>query len=402
MPALRRGDSTSKDNLNVFLYDNRGHLKDPYTITFSLYDMVCGQPVLIGAADRLPIKFDIGSYFAPWMIPNTESVGLHKIIWKIKDTATTADFATYTEEFDVVDRLTIVNEDYPEPIKRLIEKLRIKLRDIQPDRDYAFAPPTPENEIAGFTETKRFRWPDLQLVNHIEDASNYVNLYPPATDFDLLTYPRAWEPLMLLEAQVYALNDLAILWAGEEFNYALSGISLDLRRSDKFMSLANQIQTMVDKQLEMAKKRVLCTVGLRQDRYTYSRGASMGPWCLRACSSVWDNDNNQAISIEEAYKRGIKHSYSMDLTTNKLICNDVINIWRNGIQELFKMTLANDYEIYCTKAHKFFNKDKDEIKLEDLTTGDSIYVKNGQNIELVEIKNKEYFGEDETYDMEMK
>jgi len=69
MPALRRGDSTSKDNLNVFVYDRNGHLKDPYSISFSLYDLSCNTETLIGAADRLPIKFDICSFFAPWSIP---------------------------------------------------------------------------------------------------------------------------------------------------------------------------------------------------------------------------------------------------------------------------------------------------------------------------------------------
>jgi len=277
MPVLRRGDSTSKDNLNIFIYDRNGHLKDPYNIKFSLYDLSCGVDTLIGQENRDPIKFDIGSFFAPWTIPELEPVGLHKVVWKIKETATSKE-TIHNEEFDVVDRLTVVNEEYPEEIKRLIQKLRIKLRDIHPDRDYHFAPPSSEQEIAGFTETRGYRWPDQQLVNHLEDASNYVNLFPPATDYNLMNYPRAWESLMLLEAQVYALYDLSILWAGEEFNYALAGINLDLRRSDKFSSLARELEGMVDKRLEIAKKRILCTVGLRQDRYTYSRGASLGPW----------------------------------------------------------------------------------------------------------------------------
>jgi len=296
MPALRRGDSTTKDNLNIFIYDRNGHLKDPYSITFSLYDLSCDTETLIGAADRLPIKFDIGSYFAPWTIPEEESVSLHKIVWKIRETAT-SDETTHNEEFDVVDRLTVINEDYPEPIKRHIQKLRVKLRDIHPDRDYHFAPPSSEQEIAGFTETRGYRWPDQQLVNHLEDAANYINLYPPATDYELLTFPRAWEPLMLLEAQAYALYDLAILWAGEEFNYALAGISLDLRRSDKFSALARDVESLVDKRLEMAKKRILCTVGLRQDRYTYSRGASLGPWTTGQNIRRWTGSRFNRIQI---------------------------------------------------------------------------------------------------------
>lgn len=148
MPALRRGDSTTKDNLNIFIYDRNGHLKDPYSITFDLYDLSCGQQTIIGAPDRLPIKFAVGSYFAPWTIPELERIGPHKIIWKIKETAIST-VENHAEEFDIVSRLTVVNEDYPEQIKRLIEKLRVKLRDIHPDRDYHFSPPNSEQTIAG-------------------------------------------------------------------------------------------------------------------------------------------------------------------------------------------------------------------------------------------------------------
>jgi hypothetical protein len=277
MNALRRGDTTTKDNLNIFIYDRNNNLKDPYSIVFDLYDSTSGTDVLIGSSNRIPIKFAVGSYYAPWVITPDESIGKHKIVWKLKESPTST-LISNTEEFDVVSRLTVINEEYPEAIQRLIHKLRVKLRDVNPDRDYHFSPPSSEQEIAGFTETRGYRWVDDQLVNHLEDASNYVNLYPPATEYNLLSYPSAWEPLMLLEAQAYALYDLATLWAQEEFNYSLAGVSLDLRRSDKYSGLANQLESMVDKRLEMAKKRILCTVGLRQDRYTYSRGAALGPW----------------------------------------------------------------------------------------------------------------------------
>jgi hypothetical protein len=296
MNALRRGDTTTKDNLNVFVYDRNGNLKDPYSVTFDLYDSTTGTDVLIGGADRPPIKFAIGSYFAPWKVPDEENMGRHKIVWKVKESPTIAT-VTSTEEFDIVSKLTVIDEEYPETIKRLIHKLRVKLRDVNPDRDYHFAPPSSEQEIAGFTESRGYRWPDDQLANHLEDASNYVNLFPPATDYALATYPSAWEPLMLLEAQVYALYDLAIMWANEEFDYSLAGVSLDIRRSDKYSGFANQLQAMVDKQLEMAKKRILCTVGLRQDRYTYSRGAALGPWTSGQNIKRWSSTRFNRIMI---------------------------------------------------------------------------------------------------------
>jgi hypothetical protein len=267
----------------------------------------------------------------------------------------------------------------------------------------SFSPPSSEQEIAGFTETRGYKWPDDQLANHLEDASNYINLWPPATEYELMSFPAAWEPLMLMEAQVYALYDLAILWAGEEFNYSLAGVSLDIRRSDKYSGLANQMQSTIDKQLEMAKKRVKCIVGLRQDRYTYSRGASLGPWCIRACSRVRDTNLNQDITIEEAYNKKMTHSLSMDLATNKLFVNDVMAIWSNGKQDLYKIKLSKDYEIECTKTHKFFYDDNSEVMLQDLDLNEKIWVKNNKNVlKLAKIIDIDYSGKFETYDLQMR
>jgi|GEM_PF-1387240 len=401
MNALRRGDTTTKDNLNVFIYDKAGALKDPYSISFDLFDSTSGSDVLIGGADRPPIKFAIGSYFAPWQIPDDESLGIHKIVWKIRETAT-SDIVSSVEQFEIVSRLTVMSEEYPESVKRLIHKLRVKLRDINPDRDYHFAPPSSEQEIAGFTETRGYKWADEQLVNHLEDATNYVNLWPPATDYTLTTYPSAWEPLMLLEAQVYALYDLAILWAAEEFNYSLAGVSLDIRRSDKYSGIANQMQSMVDKRLEMAKKRIKCIVGLRQDRYTYSRGAALGPWCTHACSIVYNiNDNSEEkITIEDAYNKKIKYSYSMDEKTGILFKNKVKAIWSNGIQELYTLSVDNK-NIRCTNTHRFFDENFENIQLKDLICGQKIWIKNDNILTLSAIKDIQYFGKHNTYDLEM-
>jgi len=292
MPALRRGDSTSKDNLNVFVYNRNGQLQDPYSITFNLYDSTSGSDVLIAPADRVPIKFAVGSFYAPWKVDNDENIGPHKIVWKVRETAA-SDEVSHTELFEIVSRLTVIDEDYPEPIKRLLHKLRIRLRDANPDRDFHFSPPSSSDTIAGFTETRGYKWPDEQLVNHLEDAANYVNLIPPATDYELIDYPRPWEPLLLMEAQVYALYDLSILWAGEEFSYSLGGVSLEIQKSDKYANLANRMQDMVDKRIEEAKKRILITKGLRQSRHTYARGAALGPWSSGQNIRRWTGERSR-------------------------------------------------------------------------------------------------------------
>lgn len=142
----------------------------------------------------------------------------------------------------------------------------------------SFAPPSSDVTIAGFTKCRGYRWPDEQLANHLVQAVNYLNLYAPISCFDLCTLPCLLEDLVLRQAMVYSFIDLASLWISEEFNYSLNGINLDISRSDKYMSLANQIQDQNNALLERSKLPLMRAMkGLRQSPYTFSRGAALGP-----------------------------------------------------------------------------------------------------------------------------
>lgn len=286
MPSVKQAQQLSKDELNAFFYLG-GALSDPYSVTYTLYDSTTGTDEVIGLPERTPIKFSVGSYYAPWTVPEDEPTGLHKILWKYRETATST-VKERNEEFDVVPLCTALEQTYPEFILYLIKNLRVKLRDIDPDRDYHFAPPESETNIHGFTKTRGYRWPDEQLYFHLVQAANYINLIPPDTDFVLTNYPAEWQPLLLLQAMVYALWDLAILWIHEEFNYSLNGISLDISRSDKYSSAASSMQDQVNQGIENGKQRIHIIKGLRQSRYIFGYGAGfLGPWTTGITVKRW-------------------------------------------------------------------------------------------------------------------
>lgn len=276
MPSLKQGQALTKDDLNVYLYIG-GSLSDPYWITYTLFDSTSGTDEIIGLPERVPIKFGAGSYFAQWTVPDDEPVGLHKIRWKYKESATSIEKQD-VEEFQIIPLCAGIGLVYPIDIMYLIQHLRNKLRDANPDRDYHFASPEKEGTIAGFTRSRGFRWTDDSLYMHLVQANNYMNLIPPDTNFPLEAVPAPWQPLLLLQAMSYALYDLAILWINEEFSYSLNGISLDIQRSDKYMNVAQTLQSQVDTQLAEAKRRLHYTIGLRQNKYTMSYGGFFGPW----------------------------------------------------------------------------------------------------------------------------
>jgi len=276
MPTLKRGQTVTKDDLNVYFYVG-GSLSDPFNVTYTLIDSTSGVDEIIGLPRRSPQKFATGSFWAPWTVPDDEPLGLHKIKWFYKETANSEELID-TEEFEIVSECTAMKQEFPDFIKYLIQQLRIKLRDVNPDRDYHFASPSSEETIASFTRTRGYRWPDEQLYGHLIQAANYINLMPPDTSFSLENYPAVWQPILLQQAMVYALWDLAILWIGEEFNYSLNGISLDIDKSSKYQGAADSLQSSLDNSIEKAKARVHIIKGLAQSRFTFGRGAALGPW----------------------------------------------------------------------------------------------------------------------------
>lgn len=276
MASLKQGQPLTKDDLNVYFYVG-GNLSDPYWVTYTLYDSTSGTDEVIGLPDRLPLKFGVGSYFAKWTVPDDEPVGLHKIRWKYKETSG-SQIKEDVEEFQIIPLCSGVGLVYPVEIMYLIQHLRNKLRDINPDKDYSFSPPSKEATIAGFTKTRGYRWSDDSLYMHLVQACNYLNLIPPDTSFNLVSVPAPWQPLLLLQAMSYALYDLAILWINEEFTYNLNGYSLDIMRSDKYMNVAQTLQSQVDTQMTDAKRRLHYTIGLRQSRYTLTYGGFFGPF----------------------------------------------------------------------------------------------------------------------------
>lgn len=295
MPSLKQGQTTTKEDLNVFFYVN-GSLSDPFTVSYTLFDSSTGTDEVIGLPNRFPIKFGIGSFFAPWTIPDDEPAGVHKIKWEYKEDAT-SETKIDIEEFNIVSECSAFAQTFPDFIVYLIQQLRAKLRDINPDRDYHFSPPEKEQTIAGFTRTRGYRWPDEQLYFHLIQAANWINLIPPDTDFRLENYPAVWQPMLLLQAMVYALWDLSILWINEEFSYSLNGISLDISKSDKYQSAASSIQDQVNTQLEIAKTRIHIIKGLAQSRFIFGRGAALGPWTGGQSIRRWVLSNATGIRL---------------------------------------------------------------------------------------------------------
>ena len=281
--AFMRGQQIGRTDLNIFL-DNSGRAVDAAEITYAIYDFTTGQEALVGSAQRAPAHPSVGEYYASVLIPRDANLGAYRIRWAFRDTLGGPQ-RTVTQEFEVIDRETKIEEPFSHIERDLVHRLRTHLRDQNPDRNYHFRPPTHEDTISQFNRVFGFVWEDHELLQCLESAMDMIISAPPRTPFvnldQMMNSKREWRTLLLTGAMIYALQQLQINWVQEEFSYSIGGVSLDLDKSSKFESAKQGASELFDKQLEKAKATVKFTKGLQQPKYGTGIRSAFGPFTAR-------------------------------------------------------------------------------------------------------------------------
>ena len=111
---------------------------DPYYIRYSLFDYTTGIEVLIGNPDQIPATTGVGQYYVGLTIPLDANIGDWIVRWHFNETV-------FTPLIEVVQEFTVVTKDIKSSIAQsttqetLLRRLRIILRDNNPDRNYSVA-----------------------------------------------------------------------------------------------------------------------------------------------------------------------------------------------------------------------------------------------------------------------
>lgn len=217
------GQTLQRGDLEIKFQDAGGDPVNVYQITYALYyvDPNTQAEILIGSATRIPINPQVGEYYAALMIPPSANVGSYRIRWSIMDTAGAA-LRTVVMQFSVVEKgAQIVT--YSSERARLIRRLRILLRDQNPDKFYHFRPPEHEGRIGQFNRVFGQIWEDEELNEYLETALDWWNMMPPRTRElcsleQLLSTEPAWSAAIIWRAIVHAVFALTLNWISEEFS----------------------------------------------------------------------------------------------------------------------------------------------------------------------------------------
>lgn len=281
MLQLTRGSITEPDDLDIEVLDGSSTPIDPFNITYALYDVTTGSEVLIGPATRDPVRTGVGEYYASFQVPENATYGLYRIRWSIEETSG-APISTVMEEFEIVEASELLTTNYTTTEIDMLRRLRIRLRDNNPDRNYHFRPPTSSGTINQFNRVFAYIWEDEELLEYMEQAVFLINSYPPATGFNdlnaMVSGQRNWIPWILTGAMGMAAMALTFNWTADEFSYSIGGISLDLEKSSKYESLKQNAESQFEKMMTDGKARtVKIQRGLRQSRLGVGVRSSFGP-----------------------------------------------------------------------------------------------------------------------------
>lgn len=283
--AFNRAQVLTRNDLFITVKNVSNVLVDPFLINYNVFDSTGGTPLLIPPANRVPIRDSVGYYYADFTIDQAANIGDHLIQWYIQET-NVSPVDTIDVRYGVVGlNVQSLTLGYTDIQIKMINSLRIFLRDNNPDRNYNFRPPTDQDIIRGFTERARYIWEDYELLEALTRGVDRVCLYPPAQNFYLENIPPHWTSLVIMSAAWFALSALTTNWIEEEFGYSIQGISLDIEKASKYQSQFEAIAGQLETQIEQAKKTLKFTKGLQQQKYRAGAQGVLGPWTGRFSSN---------------------------------------------------------------------------------------------------------------------
>jgi hypothetical protein len=283
--AFTSGQELARGDLDIFLTNSQGNAANAYAIHYAIYyvDPVSGFEVLIGSDKRVPLNPSVGEYYASLRIPDSADAGTYRVRWDFREVAG-APLQQVVQEWAIVspNNFLTTNSPYSPSELDMIRRLRIMLRDQNPDKFYRFRPPEREKDVSKYNQVFGYIWEDAELHEYLQAGLDWWNMFPPETEAlntlnTLVAKKPAWRTVVMWAAIVHAATALQFLWTSEEFSYSIGGINLDLEKSSKYQSLRDGAQQQFDKATESKQITTKIMRGLQQSKFNQGLKTAFGP-----------------------------------------------------------------------------------------------------------------------------
>jgi hypothetical protein len=281
---FQKTDILSRGDLDIFLTNNQGNPSNAAEASYAVYYVDSEPPnaeILIGTERRKPVNPSVGEYYASLQVPVSARPGTYRIRWTFKEFVS-SQAQQIVQEWEVVEKGCIEITQFSPNQWSMIQKLRLLLRDQNPDKYARFRPPESESRIGSYNRVFGHLWEDEELYEYLERALDFWNMMPPETE-ELSTIDRlvdrkpVWRTAVLWGAITHAATALMSNWISEEFDYSIGGISLSLERSSKYESLKSSAEVQFDKATEAKARTTKIIRGLRQSRFGIGVRSAFGP-----------------------------------------------------------------------------------------------------------------------------
>lgn len=279
--VFKRGQTLSRGDLDLFLTNSSGNVANAAEITYAIYFVDNMVDVLIGDPARIPENPAVGEYYASLRIPATASFGTYRIKWSLKEFVS-SQVQNIVQEFAVVNNESVISYGMSTEMKSMVDKLRILLRDQNPDKFYHFRPPEAEAVVGQYNRVFGQVWEDYELMEYLERALDWWNMMPPETENyrtieTLVNTKPAWRTPILQGAIVFAAMALQANWIVDEFDYSIGGISLNIDKSSKYEGLKSTAESQWQTATEMKARTTKIIRGLVQPKYGIGVRSAFGP-----------------------------------------------------------------------------------------------------------------------------
>lgn len=293
MATFTPGQTLGRGDLDLYLTEVSGVPTNAAVISYALYFVDPGPPeveVLIGSATRQPVNPAIGEYYAALMVPPNATPGTYRIRWTFQQYVNSTPQQVVQEWFVETPETVLEASAYSQFEAEMIQKLRVLLRDNNPDKNYHFRPPQHEGAINQFNRVFGRIWEDEELLEYIERGLDWWNMFPPLTrgldtvDKLCQEFP-AWRTAILWAAITHACFAVAANWVADEFDYSIGGVSLSIDKASKYESLKQNAEGQFDKATEAKARTVKFIRGLQQPKYGVGIRSAFGPYVGRGVLS---------------------------------------------------------------------------------------------------------------------
>jgi len=292
--AFFRGQQLGRQDLNIYLTNINGTPVNAAEVSYALYDVTTGVEVLVGPTHRVPANPSVGEYYASIIIPLDANIGSYRIRWCFREIVG-GPLQQVVMNFSVIDKVSRGHDggeggyemDHHE--RDLTRRLRVMLRDNNPDRNYHFRPPAHEETVSQYSRVFGFIWEDTELLDYMFFALNDIIAAPPKTPFANIaqmvqSFPE-WRTMLLTGATYYALQAIRANWIADEFDYSIGGVSLNLEKASKYEGAQQAAGEHFQTQLEKGKATVNYLKGVQQPKYGTGIRSAFGPYAGRGVLS---------------------------------------------------------------------------------------------------------------------